>query len=93
LYIARFDPTANAGYQSLTPDQRRHILRIVASIQSQPAADGQTKVTLELVTATYTLYMDDEYYWVLYHLVEDEIVIVAVGQGDPYVPIDLPDLD
>jgi hypothetical protein len=86
LFGVRFTPTANAAAKALSPDQRRAILRIIAHAQIDPTPDNLTKFTLYQLGAMYTIHRDHQGHWVVYHVVGNEIRVVAVGAGGPYVP-------
>jgi type IV secretory pathway VirB9-like protein len=88
VYRVRYvEDTASACFAALSPDGRREIVRIVARIQLDPVPDNRVKIVQYELGTMYTTYFDPRGYWVTYHIVDNEIRIVAFGDDFPYVPI------
>ncbi len=89
MYGVRYvESTTPACFAALTPEQRREIIRIVAKIQLDPAPDNRIKIVQWELGTMYTTYFDPRGYWVTYHIVENEIRIMAFGDDFPYVPFE-----
>lgn len=88
MYDVRYvEPSASRCFAALTPPGRREIIRIVAKIQLDPVPDNRVKIVQWELGTMYTTYFDPRGYWVTYHIVDNEIWIVAFGDNFPYVPL------
>jgi len=72
---------AEQDFNTLTPEQRRAIIRLIALIQRNPAVDNLSKFLLRGGGVENGIARDDVGHWALYYVAGNEVRVVSVGFG------------
>jgi len=74
-YEVRLLEPAETFLRGLEPAERERVGRLLDLLEVDPRIDGRNKILVTIPPVGFSCYVDPEF-WILYHIVENDIVSV-----------------